>query len=127
MTLLINSSILCFGQILKIINLVNMPLAMLSSILQETLTGFKWMGNVSYQLLQKGHKVLFAYEEAIGYMFGTSVLDKDGVSAAAVMAECAVWLYANGKTFASQLEACYQRYRGVAQCCRGGRGCHYLH
>ncbi|KAL5460508.1 hypothetical protein EMCRGX_G033959 [Ephydatia muelleri] len=77
---------------------------------QETLTGFKWMGNVSFQLLQKGHEVLFAFEEAIGYMFGTSVLDKDGVSAAAVMAECAVWLYANGKTFASQLEACYQRY-----------------
>ena len=68
------------------------------------------MGNVSFQLLQKGHEVLFAFEEAIGYMFGTSVLDKDGVSAAAVMAECAVWLYANGKTFASQLEACYQRW-----------------
>ena len=68
------------------------------------------MGNISYQLLQKGHEVLFAFEEAIGYMFGTSVLDKDGVSAAAVMAECAVCLYGNGKTFASQLEACYQRW-----------------
>ena len=70
------------------------------------------MGNVTSGLLQKGHEVLFAYEEAIGYMFGTSVLDKDGVSGAAVMAECAVWLYANGKTLASQLEACYQRWVG---------------
>ena len=37
-------------------------------------------------------------------MVGTVVLDKDGVSAAAIMAEYGAWLYAQGKTFASQLE-----------------------
>ena len=67
------------------------------------------MGNRSHQLLEQGHDVLFAFEEAIGFMVGTAVLDKDGVSAAAIMAEYGVWLYAQGKTFASQLEEIYSR------------------
>ena len=33
---------------------------------QETLTGFKWMGNVTNTLLSQGKHVLFAFEEAIG-------------------------------------------------------------
>uniref|UniRef100_A0A1X7UA45 Uncharacterized protein n=1 Tax=Amphimedon queenslandica TaxID=400682 RepID=A0A1X7UA45_AMPQE len=43
--------------------------------MKETLTGFKWMGNLSYTFLEKGEEVLFAFEEAIGFMFGTTVLD----------------------------------------------------
>jgi phosphoglucomutase len=36
----------------------------------ETLTGFKWLGNVATQLQQqRGLEVLFAFEEAIGFMF----------------------------------------------------------
>ena len=53
---------------------------------QETLTGFKWMGNKSHELMRAGQEVLFAYEEAIGFMFGITVLDKDGISAAAFSA-----------------------------------------
>ena len=34
-----------------------------------------------------GEVVLFAYEEAIGFMCGTKVLDKDGVSASVVVTE----------------------------------------
>lgn len=33
---------------------------------QETLTGFKWMGNRAKGLLDQGNTVLFAFEEAIG-------------------------------------------------------------
>lgn len=33
---------------------------------QETLTGFKWMGNLTTTLQKQGKKVLFAFEEAIG-------------------------------------------------------------
>lgn len=33
---------------------------------QETLTGFKWMGNRARNLLDQGNTVLFAFEEAIG-------------------------------------------------------------
>lgn len=77
--------------------------------MQETLTGFKWMGNRTHQLLDQGHEVVFAFEEAIGFMFGRTVLDKDGISAAAIMAEYGVWLYGQGKTFGSQLEEIYSR------------------
>lgn len=47
----------------------------------ETLTGFKWMGNKAIELMEQGKHVLFAYEEAIGFMVTPTVLDKDGVSA----------------------------------------------
>ena len=76
---------------------------------QETLTGFKWMGNRAHELLQQGHEVLFAFEEAIGYMCGCRVLDKDGISAAAVMAEFAGWLAGQGKNFRQQLDELYAR------------------
>ncbi|NXS95614.1 PGM2 protein, partial [Jacana jacana] len=33
---------------------------------EETLTGFKWMGNRARQLMDQGKAVLFAFEEAIG-------------------------------------------------------------
>ncbi|KAB1282800.1 Phosphoglucomutase-2 [Camelus dromedarius] len=54
---------------------------------EETLTGFKWMGNRAKQLIDQGKNVLFAFEEAIGYMCCPFVLDKDGVSAAVITAE----------------------------------------
>ena len=38
---------------------------------KETLTGFKWTGNRTVQLGNKGYKVLFAYEEAIGQFIST--------------------------------------------------------
>ncbi|KAK7464022.1 hypothetical protein BaRGS_00037986 [Batillaria attramentaria] len=76
----------------------------------ETLTGFKWMGNKADELEKKGKTVLFAFEEAIGFMCGTNVLDKDGVSAAAVMAEFANQLYAQNLTLEKQLEAIYTKY-----------------
>ena len=69
--------------------------------------------------MSAGHHVLFAFEEAIGFMFGTTVLDKDGVSAAAVMAEYGGWLYAQGESFHSQLEKIYLRCG--CGCVRGGR------
>ena len=41
------------------------------------------MANKAYDLEQNSEiKVLLAYEEAIGFMCGTQVLDKDGISAA---------------------------------------------
>lgn len=77
-------------------------------ILQETLTGFKWMGNRADALLKEGKTVLFAFEEAIGFMCGSCVLDKDGVSAAAVCAEMATYVYNQGLTLSKQLEKIYQ-------------------
>lgn len=46
----------------------------------------------------------------LGFMVGPEVLDKDGVSALAAMAEMAVDLNKSGKTLSQQLDAIYQRY-----------------
>ncbi|RUS90294.1 hypothetical protein EGW08_001983, partial [Elysia chlorotica] len=75
----------------------------------ETLTGFKWMGNIGDGLLKEGKHVLFAFEEAIGYMCGSTVLDKDGVTTAAVVAELVNHLYSNQGSLSQQLEVIYKR------------------
>ncbi|XP_071949957.1 phosphopentomutase-like [Antedon mediterranea] len=77
---------------------------------EETLTGFKWMGNRSYQLQEEGHTVLFAFEEAIGFMFGSNVLDKDGISACAILAEMACYLATKGVTMKDKLYEIYKEY-----------------
>nr|CAD7592928.1 unnamed protein product [Timema genevievae] len=76
----------------------------------ETLTGFKWMGNETVNLLSQGKTVLFAFEEAIGFMYGTAVLDKDGISAGAKMAELACYLQDIGITLSDKLADIYKTY-----------------
>ncbi|RLN88079.1 hypothetical protein BBJ28_00015457 [Nothophytophthora sp. Chile5] len=78
---------------------------------EETLTGFKWMGNKTFELREAGKTVLFSFEEAIGFCVGDIVKDKDGVAAAAVFAEMAVQLEARRHiTVAQHLTALYERY-----------------
>ena len=76
----------------------------------ETLTGFKHMGNKSDSLMKSGDVVLFAYEEAIGFMCGTNVLDKDGVSASVVVTELIRHLETKNLTLTDQLENLYREY-----------------
>ncbi|XP_070552652.1 phosphopentomutase-like isoform X2 [Ptychodera flava] len=76
----------------------------------ETLTGFKWMGNKTCELQQQGKKVLFAFEEAIGFMYGTQVVDKDGISAAVILAEMASYLASKNITLTQQLDDIFKRY-----------------
>lgn len=79
---------------------------------EETLTGFKWLGNKALDLQAEGHEVLFAYEEAIGFMIGgTGVVDKDGVAAAAVLVDVINHVYGTkGITLWDHLEALYEKY-----------------
>ncbi|KAK1175606.1 hypothetical protein AOXY_G278 [Acipenser oxyrinchus oxyrinchus] len=77
---------------------------------EETLTGFKWMGNRGKQLLDQKKTVLFAFEEAIGYMCSPVVLDKDGVSASAITAELCSYLAIRNMTLSQQLKAIYEEY-----------------
>lgn len=77
---------------------------------EETLTGFKWMGNRADELINEGKTVLFAFEEAIGYMCGSTVLDKDGISGAAVITEFATHLYEQHSTLDKQLDQIYSKY-----------------
>eukprot|EP00808_Paulinella_micropora_P028456 g79856.t1 len=76
----------------------------------ETLTGFKWMGNVADKLRKQGKRIIFAYEEAIGFMCGDVCWDKDGVRGAPVMAELARHVYAKGGTLQEELQAVYRQY-----------------
>jgi len=63
----------------------------------ETLTGFKWISRVP--------GLCFGYEEALGYCVDPeAVRDKDGVSAALLMAELAATLKAQGRTIGDKLD-----------------------
>ncbi len=44
-------------------------------------SGFKWIGNTALTLEKvEDCDVRFGYEEAIGFMFGKTIRDKDGVA-----------------------------------------------
>jgi phosphomannomutase len=71
----------------------------------ETLTGFKWIANEALRLEKVGGaKFVFGYEEALGYTIGNVVRDKDGISAALVMAELCAVLKLEGRTLLDELE-----------------------
>jgi len=65
------------------------------------------MGNRADQLAAEGYEVLYAFEESIGYMCGSEVLDKDGISAAVKIAELAIYL--ENSTLSSTLESIYKQ------------------
>lgn len=78
---------------------------------EESLTGFKWIGNMAKQLEKDGYEVVFAFEEAIGFTVGDIVKDKDGVSALAFFSEWAIQLYdKRGCTVYGYLTELYNKY-----------------
>jgi phosphomannomutase len=77
---------------------------------EETLTGFKWIANRALELEQQGVRFVFGYEEALGYTVGPLVRDKDGISAAVILAELAAVRRAAGKTLLDELETLSRRY-----------------
>jgi len=77
----------------------------------ETLTGFEWIGNKSKEIMAAGKIVLFAFEESIGYMFFSNVLDKDGISAATHLATMATYLRdEKNQTLSEKLDELYKIY-----------------
>ena len=79
-------------------------------IFEETLTGFKWLGNVALNLRRNGVDAKYAFEEAIGYMFTDIVPDKDGISAAAVFLTAALHWAESRVSPLEKLEQLYQKY-----------------
>jgi phosphomannomutase len=95
---------------LVIVSIVSSPLlgviaASMGVAYEETLTGFKWIANRAMELEKTGKRFVFGYEEALGYTVGDVVRDKDGVSAAVVMAELVAWLRGRGQTLLDRLES----------------------
>lgn len=80
---------------------------------EQTLTGFKWMGNKQWELEKEGFKPLLTYEEATGYAVGGVARDKDGVSALAVMGEIVAELATRGSGLLAYLEEMCVRGGGV--------------
>jgi phosphomannomutase len=69
----------------------------------ETLTGFKWLAKIP--------NLRYGYEEALGYAVDPrSVNDKDGISAALMIAQCAGELKAVGRTMAEYLDEIWSTY-----------------
>ena len=69
----------------------------------ETLTGFKYLSKVD--------GLCFGYEEALGYCVDSrSVNDKDGISAALILAQLAADLAVDGKTISNLLDEIWTRH-----------------
>lgn len=79
-------------------------------LFKETLTGFKWLGNVAQTLKAEGYEPAYAYEEAIGFMFPTVVWDKDGIAAAAVFLAARQKWRQEGLTPWQKLQELYKAY-----------------
>ena len=70
---------------------------------EETLTGFKYIAKIP--------NLIFGYEEAIGFCVDPqTVNDKDGVSAALLMAQIATDLKSEGKTLNDLLDEIWETY-----------------
>lgn len=70
---------------------------------EETLTGFKWISRVP--------GLVYGYEEALGYCVAPELVkDKDGISAAVLIAELAAAAKAAGKTVFDTLDELYLQH-----------------
>ncbi len=77
----------------------------------DTFTGFKFMAAKKNSLEAAGEgKVIFSFEESIGYMAGDFVRDKDAVTASLLLAEMAVWYHNRGMTLIDALESLFEKY-----------------
>jgi phosphomannomutase len=78
---------------------------------EETLTGFKWIGNKADDSIREGYTFLFGYEVEIGFLVGDISLDKDGIRSASVFAEMAQELYQRENyNLGKHLDALYSKY-----------------
>jgi len=69
---------------------------------EETFTGFKWIADAAMRRSDK--RLVFAYEQALGYLVANRPLDKDGISAALLMTEIASLAARDGVTLQDRLD-----------------------
>ena len=77
----------------------------------ECLTGFKWIAAAEEDFEKAGtHNYVFGLEESYGYKIEKDVMDKDGVSAAAMCAEMILYWRSQGKSLLEHLDDMYKEY-----------------
>lgn len=79
--------------------------------IDETLTGFKYIGDKINQYEKDGNReFVIGYEESYGYLVGTYARDKDGVVSSMLICQMAAWYKAQGKTLIDGLNEIYGEY-----------------
>ena len=78
----------------------------------DTLTGFKHIAALIRKFEQQpgSPQYVMGDEESYGYMIGTEVRDKDGISAALMASEMAIYHASQGKTVLQRLNEIYRQY-----------------
>jgi phosphomannomutase len=74
----------------------------------ETFTGFKWIAKTIRD--RPDEHFLFGYEQALGYLVADAPRDKDGITAAVLMAEVAALARAEGVTLQDRLDDLARRF-----------------
>ncbi len=78
----------------------------------RTLTGFKYIGEKirQFETEELDGEFLFGFEEAIGFLVGTHVRDKDAVVTSMIIAEMGAYYEAKGSSIYKELLKIYEKY-----------------
>lgn len=78
---------------------------------EETLTGFKYIGDKINKYEASGEReFVIGYEESYGYLVGTHARDKDAVVSSMLICQMAAWYKNQGKTLVDALNDIYAEY-----------------
>lgn len=78
---------------------------------EETLTGFKYIGDKINKYEKTGsQEFVIGYEESYGYLVGTHARDKDAVVSSMLICQMAAWYKNQGKTLVDGLNEIYDEY-----------------
>lgn len=78
---------------------------------EETLTGFKYIGDKINKYEASGEKeFVIGYEESYGYLVGTHARDKDAVVSSMLICQMAAWYKNQDKTLVDGLNEIYDEY-----------------
>lgn len=79
--------------------------------IEETLTGFKYIGDKINKYEKTGEReFVIGYEESYGYLVGTHARDKDAVVSSMLICQMASWYKNHGKTLVDGLNEIYDEY-----------------
>jgi len=77
---------------------------------EQTLVGHSWINHRAIEIEAEGYSYILGYDDALGYGATTFVRDKDGISAALLVADLAARCKARGSTLLDEREAMWRRY-----------------